>query len=234
MTRPFVISLQTLLEGALAGPPKNLEGHVRSIEDLFSPVNRQALEQHFSGVFAFLGFHPGTDGGITSYVRSGTLSSDSGQNILVLFTFDSRVTSPTMLRDQTFRSWLTLTTTVHPSYTLVRSMFKDSVVLNFPGIIFFEDFLQNQNPVYIHIAESSNEEAVRTQMRGLFAIANKAYQSSWETQKNFLDLFAQALQKEKIYYERGNDVSLREWFISAFRFLSARTSDIVSIVSLFK
>ncbi len=234
MTRVVVVSLQTLLEDALASPHKNLAGDVRAIEDLFSPENRKVLKQHFPGIFAFLSFHPGADSGITSYIRTGTLSSDAGQNIMALFTFDSRATAPTVLRDQSFRSWLALTTTVHPSYTLVRSMFKDPVVLNFPGVIFFEDFLQEQNPIYIHISDSSNEDAVRQQMRSLFALANKAYQSSWETGNNFLDLFAQALQKERIDYERGRDVSLREWFVNAFRILSDKTSDIVSIVSLFK
>src|SRR5579884_912756 len=102
MTKVFVISLQTLLEGTLTDPlAKHAEGNIRAIEDLFSEENRNSLKQHFPGVFAFLAFHPGVDSGITSYIRSGSLSSDSGQNILVLFTFDSGATSPTLLRDQT-------------------------------------------------------------------------------------------------------------------------------------
>lgn len=235
MTSPLIVSLQTLLEQTQTEPSqKNLTGNIRAIEDLFSSENRKTLDRFFQGAFVFLGFHPGVDTGVTSYIRSGSLSSDAGSNLLVLFTLDSRIPSPVALRNQSFEKWMIVDTAVHPSYTLIRSMFKDPVTLNFPGIIFLEDLLQNQNPVYVHILAPSDENAVRQQMRQLFALADKAYQLSVESQKNFLDLLALSLQKERIDYERGSDISAREWLINAFRFIRARSGDIVSIVNLFK
>ncbi len=71
-------------------------------------------------------------------------------------------------------------------------------------------------------------------MHQLFALVDKAYQASVESQKNFLNLLALSFQKELIDYERGSDISMHEWIINAFRFIHARSGDIVSVVSLFK
>ncbi|HZO70922.1 MAG TPA: hypothetical protein VFB60_01895 [Ktedonobacteraceae bacterium] len=43
--------------------------------------NQKALEANFPGVFAFIGFHPAVDKNVTSYLQSGSLSSDSGSKL---------------------------------------------------------------------------------------------------------------------------------------------------------
>lgn len=80
MSPTFVISLQTLLEETNADTQigKNLTGDiVGDVESLFSPENFEYLRQSFRGVFAFLGFHPEVDTGVTAYLLSGSLGSDS-------------------------------------------------------------------------------------------------------------------------------------------------------------
>lgn len=235
MSDTYVISLQSLMEEALSNEKvKHLTGNVKAIEELFSEKNMANLKQYFQGVFAFLGFHPKVDAGITSYLCSGSISSDSGSDILVLFVLDTPATSPVELENQSFKKWMDLETSVHPSYTLIRSMFNDPVALLFPGIIFFEDIQQMQNPVYIHISDSSNEDAVKQQMRLLFALAQKASSDSLASRKSFLNLFAQSLQRNHLAYERGHDISAREWFVNAFRIIGKHFGDIVSVVQLFK
>lgn len=234
MSRVYVLSLQTQLEEAVAGERKNLSGNVTVPEQLFQEQNQQALEANFPGVFAFIGFHPAVDKNVTSYLQSGSLSSDSGSNILVLFTLDTHATSPVSLNAGSFQRWISLDTSVQPSYTLIRSMFKDPTVLTFPGVVFFEHFIQSQNPVYVPLPDISSEDAVRQHMRKVFALAEKVYLLSHKKNKSFLDRFAQALLAEKISYERGGDISAREWFVKALRFLNERRGDIVSIVQLFK
>jgi len=223
------------MEEALASEGvKYATGNVKTIEELFSEKNIAVLKQHFQGVFAFLGFHPKVDTGITSYICSGSITSDSGPDILVLFTLDTPATSPVELESQSFKKWIELDTRVHPSYTIIRDMFKDPVALPFPGIVFFEDFMQLQNPIYIHISDSSNEDAVRQQMRLLFSLTEKAYNVSLESGKGFLDILAESLQKNRLPYERGHDISAREWFVNAFRIIGKHFGDIVSVVQLFK
>ena len=234
MSRTYVVSLQTLLEEAVAGESKNLTGNVKAPEQLFLKENTAILKASFPGAFAFIGFHPSVDKNVTAYIQSGSLSSDSGLNILVLFILDTYASSPVSLNTRSFQHWIDLDTTVHPSYTLIRSMFKDPAVLTFPGISFFEDFIQTQNPVYVPIIDASSESVVRQHLRKVFALSEKAYQASLEKDKGFLDLFAQALLKEQISYERGHDISAREWFIKVFRFINERRADIVSIIQLFK
>ena len=235
MSDIYVISLQSLMEEALAEEHvKYLTGNVKAVEELFSEKNMAVLKRHFQGIFAFLGFHPKVDTGITSYICSGSISSNSGSDIMVLFTLNTPATSPVELENQWFKKWIELETSVHPSYTITRNMFMDPVVLPFPGIIFFEDFLQVQNPIYIHITESSSEDGVRQQMRLLFALAEKAYNVSLESGKGFLDTFALNLQKNHLPYERGRDISAREWFVNAFRIIGKHFGDIVSVVQLFK
>ena len=232
MTDTYVISLQTLLEEALATEQKNFTGNVRDLEEIFSEKNWKVLKNTFPGVFAFLGFHPSVDKSITSYVCSPSISSDSGADILVLFTLNDFATSPTIV-DNEILTQLKIDINVHPSYTLIRHMFKDPAVLNFPGIIFFEDLLQVQNPIYLHISDTSSEDTVRQQMRQFFALADKAYQITSRSDKSFMNNFALTLQKEQIPYERGSDISMREWLVYAFRLIWKYKGDIVSVIKLF-
>ena len=147
---------------------------------------------------------------------------------------NTSATAPTVLKDQQLRDWLIVGNDVHPSSTVIKSLFKDPRALRFPGIILFEDVAQRQNPVYVPISNATDENAVRIQMRQICALAEKAYQETATDRNNFLNRVAQALQKERIDYERGRDISVRECFTNAFRFIHERLGDIVSIVSLFK
>lgn len=230
----FVISLQTLMEQTQVKPGiERATGNIAVIDQLFVEENREALKESFPGVFAFLAFHPSVDKGIVSLIKSGFLSSESGGNILVLFTFDSQAKSAVPITDDSFSRWLSLDTSVNPSYLFIRDLFKDSVALKFPGIVFFEDFIKTQNPVYVSIEEADNDVAVARQLRGIFSFAEKAFQDTRGSRKSFSDAIAENLRSANIGYERGKDVSAKEWFTKVFRSIYDKRGDIVTIVKLF-
>src|SRR5215472_10903514 len=130
----LVISFRTLIQEAMAPPgEKRLSGNIRSTEQLLKTESLSLLEQQHRGPFAFLAFHPEADRPITEYIQQGSLASDSGPNILALFTLSGEATFPTRLTPSSFGDWLEIDSSSHPSYQLIRFLFEPEPVPPLPG-----------------------------------------------------------------------------------------------------
>jgi hypothetical protein len=229
----LVISLSSLIDEAIADEnKKNLSGNVSSFDKLLRKESLELLESKHKGLFAFLAFHPGADNHITEYIRQGSLSSDSGPNILVLFTLDSEAKWATPISSQSFGSWLDLDASIHPSYKMIQIMFNETNPPPLPGIVFFERFSAERDPVYVslHVAPASGQ--VRDLLRTTFSLADRAFKSTRE-HGDFADSFSVELQKQKIVHQRAGKRSMSEWLVKAYQVAWDNKGDIVSVVGLF-
>lgn len=226
----LVLSLTTILQEAAADPEwKHLSGNIRSLDDLLKPANWRVLEECHDGMFAFLAFHPAVDSGLVAYVRSGTLASDSGPNILTLFTLDAQARWPTSITNSSFESWLALDTSSHPSYEMIRILFEPQTVPPLPGIVFFDSFALETKAVYVNLSDGAEEQAVRTYLREWFALADKAWRDSkTKSADTFANRLSVALQAKNLTYFVTGRTSIREWLVQGMRFVEARGADIVA------
>lgn len=231
----FVLSLTTLMEEALAVPgTKNASGNVRSFDQLLSPENLEQLEKHHAGLFAFLAFHPEADRTVADYVKAGTLASDSGPQLLVLFTLDSTARFPARLDSRSFQRWLDLDTGVHPAYQMIRQMFPSGRVPPLPGILFFGSFTV-PDCIYVSLAELTEMESLRQRLRELFSRADQVVRKQKDgSSETWADALAIQLRKDHFDYQRSASLSPREWLIRAYRFLTEHQGDLVSALSLLK
>src|SRR6185503_12922262 len=93
MTR--AISLSKLLDEAGYLEDSKTKGLAGSITDAENfDRNRKALQSMHKGLFSFLAFHPGTDKAVSEYVEEGSIASDAGTAILVLFFATTEIRSP--------------------------------------------------------------------------------------------------------------------------------------------
>ena len=230
----LVLSFTTILQEAAANPiKKNLSGNIQSFDELVKPANLQLLEASHGGMFAFLSFHPAADSGLVSYVRSGTLASDSGPNILTLFTLDSQARWPMSITKNSFESWLVLDTSNHPAYKLIRSLFEPETVPPLPGIVFFDSFVSETRAVYVNLSDSPEEQVIRTYLRRWFSIADKAWRDSkTKSGTTFASRLSVALDGKKANYFVTEPTSMREWLVRALHFLETGEGDIVAPISM--
>jgi len=230
----LVLSLSSLIDEAIADENiKNLSGNVSSFDKLLRKESLALLEKKHNGLFAYLAFHPGSDKNITEYIRQGSLSSDSGTNILVLFTLDAEAKWATPISSQTFGSWIDIDSAIHPSYELIRIMFSKTTIPPLPGIVFFERFSTERDPVYVSLQGITTSEQTRDLLRTSFSLANNAFKSSRE-KGDFADIFSIELQKKKIAHQKAGKISMSEWLVKAYQVVWNNKGDIVSAVGLFK
>ncbi|MFD7835312.1 hypothetical protein [Streptomyces sp. NPDC059761] len=221
------ISLASLIEEAVADADiKKLSGNVTSFELLRTEESFIALEQAHSGVFAFLAFHPEADGAVADYVREGTLGSDSGAHILVLYTDDAALRTPgrTLAVDG-----VDIDSGVHPAYEMARTLFAPKTPPPLPGIIFVDRFTGEGCALYSGLDELSDAAEVRGRLRALFALAENALGPEPNRDK-FGKSFGIALQAAQIPYERAGRASLREWLIRGYQNVVQRGSDLVTVI----
>ena len=230
-----VLSLRTALEHLSADPHTHeLSGQVKNVSELLSEDNLRKLEHSHKGIFAFLAFHPVGDQAITEYLLQGTLSSDSGSTILVLFVIEADARGPRVLSDRDFGSAVEVTEAVHPSYATLQLLFGEVPPPSLPGIAFF-DRLGMTEPVYVRLGGLTNVESVRTRLRDVCAMANGCVRSrSRDDPSGFADCFSKALAVKGIPYMRSGRRSLIECLILAARRLFEHRQDLVSVASLVK
>jgi hypothetical protein len=228
-----VLSLTVLIQEAIASPTtKKISGNIKSFPKLFEPESLRALEDAHQGIFSFLAFHPAADLSVTDYVRAGTLSSDSGKDVLALFTLDAAARWPIEVTDKSFANWLEVDTSVHPAYEMIRMLFDPEVPPPVPGIIFFDTFAEETEVVYVSMSELVSEQEVRKVLRRWFALAANAWQDSFRKPRGtFADRMSAALLAERAQYVRTGKTSMREWLIRSFHFLQDQKSDLVTIIA---
>jgi hypothetical protein len=222
------ISFAALIEEAVADhSAKHLSGQVTSFDRLLQEDNLIALEQSSPTVFAFLAFHPTADAAIADYVKQGTLGSDSGTKVLVLFTLDAA--AHTIGRPLT-ADGVQIDTGVHPAYEMVRILFAPKPPPPLPGVIFVSRFSGDGPAVYVHLNEATDVAAVRGLLRNVFALAESSYGQD-ENRERFAGSFAAALQQAQIPHSQSGRTSIREWLVRAVQFAAKHQSDLIAVIS---
>lgn len=231
----LVISLITQIEEAAADVNiRNATGNVLSFETLFSAEGLSNLEKQHDGLICFLAFHPTSDEVIADYIRKGSLASDSGPKILVLFTLDSAARFPVQTSSASFRSWGEIEADLHPSYYMVREMFLPNRVPELPGILFLDRLSAPAECVYVKLSGLDGLDVLR-RLRLVFSLAEEAFlKRAPYSSVSWVDSLASKLQGKEIPYARTGNSSPVEWLLRSYKFLMAHKGDLVSALNYFK
>lgn len=231
----LLVPLRNLLEQAGASPDvKYLAGEVQSFDELLRPENLDKLAEASPGVLAFLAFHPGVDTPVTDYVKAGSLASDSGRRVLVLFSSSARVFSPTDSDDASIFSGavaipgVKVDAAIQPAYEMIRVLFEPDPSPPLPGIALFKDFTDSE-VVYAGLSGLASAGDVAGRLRDIFALAAEAGADA--SDRRFADVVSVALEKRRIPHQRTGRRSAREWFVRGYLFLWDNRSDIIAVIS---
>jgi hypothetical protein len=209
-----------------------LSGNV-NVDELLKEEHLQLLERRLGDVvFAFLAFHPWADSAVLDYVEGGTLASDSGPDIMVLFTVAQDASMGSDIDQSSFADWLKIDAGEQPSYVMIRELFEPASVPPLPGIAFFERFTSPSEVVYFDLA-SLDRDAIRQRMREIFSLAGRAARVNREQPgRSFADVLAVSAQRERRPFARSGPVSMRQWLVKSYQFAGDHFGDIVSVVPL--
>lgn len=230
----LALSLKSQIEQAVNDAPGQyrLSGNV-DVERLFEPDNVRHLEEALGGaVFAFLAFHPGADDAVRRYVEMGSLASDAGPNVVVLFTLAEDAALPVDVGDDAFDGWLTLDASEQPSYRMIRWLFEPAEPPTVPGVAVFERLAEPCEAVYFSLA-GLDADAVRDRSRLILKAASRAATERQEGgSRSLADRLAVWGQRERLDVDRSGTTSMRQWFVRGYQLVGDRLGDIVGVVGL--
>jgi hypothetical protein len=234
-SRMFGISLSKILQEAAittrSGKQRYFSGGIQSIQALLEPANQAALQRLHNGLFCFLAFYPETDSFISEYVQKGSLASDSGRQIMVLFIAAREMRNPQHIQIDDLK--IEIDRNIHPAYEAVSTLFPRKQVA-LPGIVFFDDFIRPKESVYVQIKKADSLESAAAICRNIFMVAQTSYQASKEKHHEFSDEFAIRLGKSHINYQRSGKTTFGEWLIKVYNIIYENKSDIIAAVGLLK
>jgi hypothetical protein len=207
---------------------KRLAGSITDADNF--DRNRKALQAMHKGLFSFLAFHPGVDGTIVEYVEKGSIASDSGTAILVLFFSAKDIRFPRAVTPKDMNIGLDLDMNIHPAYEFVQWLFPTQIVPAFPGLVFMDRVYDVVSAIYIPIATHSSANDVATFCRSIFVLANGILKNRDAGEKPTLDSLSVALKMKGITYSRSGQASVGEWLAQAYTFGKKNGATIVSII----
>jgi hypothetical protein len=232
----LVTSLSTLLEEAAADPDiKRLEGNIKSFEQLLDADTAHRLELIHDGTFAFVAFHPLGDPAVTAYLTEGTLSSDSGDQVLCLFTLNVEARAPTVIGSEALGSVVEIGDGIQAAQQLVRDAFAPKPAPPLPGILFFPTLTQATGAAYLSLSGLTTAQEVRERLRLLFGLAERATRRSHEQGQGpmeFMHHFGVALTKAKLPYETTERRSMHEWLVRSYQAIWEHRGDIVAVAGV--
>jgi hypothetical protein len=229
----MVVPLRVVIEEANAAEGiKHLEGEINSFQQLLQPGSLEQLVAASPGLLAYLAFHPQADTSVAEYVKHGSLGSDSGSRILVLFAADAASWTIKRSDDASLFSvpGLTVNSEVHPSYEMIKTLFAPAPSPPLPGIVFFQDFAENSEAVYASLAGLETSLQVTERMRTIFSVVEaSAFPGKPE---RFADSVSVALEKHRLAHARSGPKSLREWFVHGCQAIYDHRGDILAVAAL--
>lgn len=230
MNTTYGLSFSKLLQEIMRDNVRYASGGIRKLDDLLNPGNLSKLQDRHNGIFCFLAFHPKTDAIVGEYIENGSLASDAGKEILVLFVVNSLMSSPSPIIKEKL-DFIEIDEEIHPAYDAIKYLFPSSNV-SLPGIVFFDSFSEPKDTIYVPLTEAVTVEDVSTSCRKIFSIARNSF--NFNSMENFGDNFAYNLKIKNCTYERSQRISSREWLLGLYKSIYKHRADIVSVFSTAK
>ena len=93
-----------------------------------------------------------------------------------------------------------------------------------PGLVFFTELARRGEAVYVPLADA----AVQRTMRTVFSLADHAVRT--KPRQEALGSLRVALRREKIEYMATTSMSLAEWLVRGYQYISSHAWDIVTLL----
>jgi hypothetical protein len=226
-----IILFRKILESVAADIGKRIVANISNIEKVLAPENLKKLEDRHRGVFCFLAFHPTLDRFITSYIGLNSLSSDSGKEILVLFTLDADARFPRLVEIDESIDGIKIDESIHPAYQMTKMLFGPHAEPSLPGLLFFEKFTDVTEPIFVSLAKLDSASAVGERSRIVFSLVRESFEiSKASAEASFPEEFAVRLAKKRIAYTRRDATSMREWLVLLYNFANDHSKEIFGLV----
>lgn len=227
----LVLPLELLIQQAAAPDEKRLSGTLRDPAAMFDPDNMRALEGLHPGPLAFLAFDPSVDKPVTDYLLEGSLTVDSGADLLVLF-IANETNGVVPLTRTGLGGWIEVEQMERPAHKLVSLLFQSKRVPPLPGIVFFAALQGDADAIFVALTDLSDAAAVRTRLRLLFSYAAKAWDKASGDRAKVISVLGSELLKAEIAADRAGKASMREWWVSAYKFLARHKAAVISVLTL--
>ena len=234
----FVISLENIIESAIASGMLSSSGEVRKqsedddVGQLFKKEYLEALECLHDGVFAFLAFHPNYHSDVLDYVCSGRMELDSGDYIFVLFTLETAANTPLIADTSLFASWMNVTEADYPSYKFIKQLFENQAPPSLPGILLSERLSVASEPVYVGFRNQTSSRPLADLLADIFETGTKSYFTSKGNGQAFSEQLGFDLALKGLAYNRLGRLTLREHVARLFHWARSHSGDLVTVVKM--
>jgi len=214
--RPFLEALNQ------TGNLRHIDGEFMNPEELFQTDILTKLDATFRGMYAIFLYDLKNDQGITAYLHSGSVGSDSTSRVLVLYE-----KAPRSRRNNTMAD---LGITVHeenPAVAFARDLFP-SKPLMLPGVLLLRRISHASDAVYVPL--EGKQEAVAARARQLFAQLPATIDGADFSTSTFGERVGKALDLAHIPYQRSEPLTVSDYLRKFLLLVWKHKRDLMAIV----
>jgi hypothetical protein len=215
--------LRPLLEALLADPDfSNLTGEVQRANDLLKSDAMARLDARHIGVFALFVFNEKVDHVVAQYLASGSLASDVGVHVFVLYESAPKPRRvPSMNMDGLVR-----VQAENPLVAFARVLFPNQH-LTLPGILVVERLSQSGEAVFISLDGDATSFNARIR-RILSTVDQESAQRA--SDRSFAYSLGIKLSAQGVSYLRSGGISYQEQLVGILRTLWESKRDLLAII----
>ena len=216
----IIISIEDTNSGV-----KKATGLVREWESLLDVKVVEQLRERHKGVFCFLAFDSEFDSDIFSYIKTGALSAESGDNILILYIVNKIVETLTKVDDDEADSLFEFNNKSSTNQKILAFVFGDKGHFSLPGLLIFDNVSNSNKSIYVPLINKYSNKI--DCLRKVVELVGKNYNKSNEGIINKLGV---TLSTENIEYQKNVKYSFGECIIMMYKLLLKTKSDLISIL----
>jgi hypothetical protein len=227
------ISLSALIENIIAEDTRRYIGNVKDLAELYDETSLRVFEEHQGGAFAFLAFHPTGDASVAKYLKEGTLASDSGRSLLVLFTSFADVDMPQEVTSYTLGSGLVIEAEELPAQQMTNALFGDKGAPPLPGLLVFKSLVEQQEALYFGLDGFATATELRSRLRMIFSLVDHVVKQR-NNKSSFAEQLAVLAQRRQLAFVRSGQVSMRQRIVQAYQFLGRHGAELAAALGIGK
>lgn len=225
------LALSKLIEDARYRQNEKRKDLIGAITDPESfGQNLAALDTLHSGLFSFVAFHPKLDAPVAEYIEKGSIGSDSGPNILVLFLSTKEMRRAQDITLDYLNLGVTLDPNIHPAYRFASWLFPGGAMPKLPGLVFFDHASNVVKAVYVPIVSCDTAREVADYCKSVFVLADGVVRERRAGEEISIDSLCRKLNSNGIQYSRNGRTSIGEWLVILYGFAKEHAGEIASVV----
>lgn len=209
---------------------KNATGLIKDVELLLNSNAIESLQKKHKGIFCYLALDTQIDSELYEYIKTGSLASESGDNLIILYSINTNINSIKVIENDKLQDFFDFDYKSNINIEIIQALYGDNLIPSLPGLLVFDNLPNSIKSIYIPFMDSKFGNNLNC-LREVIRILRKSCQNDYNPNKSIIEEVSIQVAISNINYHKNSKYNFKEHIINIYRNLIKIKGDLISLIA---